>query len=844
MQQLRPFQKRVSEHLEHGRNVLLQAPTGAGKTKAALFPFLKNITNDGELLPLSCRYAVPMRVLANQFYREYATIDQKIDERLKFLYEKFGQKPIQIQTGEQPDDPHFESALTFCTIDQLLASFLGIPYSVGARRANMNVGAVVGSYLVLDEFHLYPLGRDRKGTYGARTTTLQMLHLLNQGKRQLSPFTLMTATFSSGLLTKLAELLDAEIVAIQTVASEPGKPSELDVLNAGRTRRFVTHRVPMDAHTIVEQHQGCTLVVCNTVARAQEMYHHIRDILRVQKHTTDVLLLHSRFIEEHRRAKQQDLEKELGAACWDGNTYTGSDLIVVATQVVEVGLDISVRTLHTEIAPANSIIQRAGRCARFAEQDGNVHLYPLADDVKHLPYDAQLSLATLDAFAQFDQQIVDFPREQAVIDSVHGVEDTAMIAAFVHERSNITTKIFQGLGLHDRGIASELIRNVQQSTLVIHSDPNAALTERPWEWQTFSLSPYSLQARWEDIQAHSDGEPVLWEAQLMPDVGEPGARVPARYTWVPLAAPARIPTAFMIALAPAIASYSEEFGFQLRDSRSRLPWPQAIFESQRRAQTKRSKEFAPYEQESYAEHIRGLLNAFYHSRLQDDTRYIARQLDTLLGLPSGSVHHAMRLAIACHDIGKLSEGWQGWALTWQLKLAEAFAQEHYAPHKAPFAHTNYDWKIHRDLERGFKPTRPNHAGESAFFAMPFIYAAINNDQIDKDAVAVMSRAVIAAIARHHNATTQNYSLQRLTPDAKTHITAMLHEAHIAPEAMSAALTPIQSAGELNHYRMTMPRQEIQAETWLYFVLVRVLRLADGRSFQYKGEERGLGWQVF
>lgn len=451
---LRPFQARVLAHHINGRNVLLQAPTGAGKTRAASAPFLQNLADNTDYLPLTCRYAVPMRVLANQFYNSHKYIAETLDRasgtNLESIYAQFQQRPIQIQTGEQPDDPHFESVLTFCTIDQLLASFLGIPYSVGARRANMNVGAIVGSYLVLDEFHLYPLGRDGKGTYGARTTTLQMLHLLNHSKRQLSPFTLMTATFSSGLLKKLAELLEAEIVDIQTVPTEPGKPSELDVLNAGRSRRFVTHRLPMDAHTIVEQHQGCTLVVCNTVARAQEMYLHIRNVLREQKPTTNIQLLHSRFTDEHRRAKQEWLEKELGATCWDGNIYLGSDLIVVATQVVEVGLDISVRTLHSEIAPANSIIQRAGRCARFAGQDGAVHLYALADDVKHLPYDAQQSLATLDAFAQFDEQIVDFPREQAAIDSVHGVEDTAMIAAFEHERSLITERIFKGLGLHDR----------------------------------------------------------------------------------------------------------------------------------------------------------------------------------------------------------------------------------------------------------------------------------------------------------------------------------------------------------------------------------------------------------
>lgn len=163
------YQERVYEHLMARRNVIIQAPTGAGKTRAALYPFLDNLDRySGEkrpaaaALPLTCRYAVPMRVLATQFEREYrerlARMDQKRATRLADLYvKKLGIKVPAIQTGETPDDPRFESPLTFCTIDQLLASFIGTPYSIGLRQANLNVGAVIGSYLILDEFHLYPL---------------------------------------------------------------------------------------------------------------------------------------------------------------------------------------------------------------------------------------------------------------------------------------------------------------------------------------------------------------------------------------------------------------------------------------------------------------------------------------------------------------------------------------------------------------------------------------------------------------------------------------------------------------------------------------------------------------
>ncbi len=77
--QLRPFQETVFQHVMNGRSVILQAPTGSGKTKAALMPFLQNLAQHGNALPLTCRYAVPLRVLANQFFREYESIAARID---------------------------------------------------------------------------------------------------------------------------------------------------------------------------------------------------------------------------------------------------------------------------------------------------------------------------------------------------------------------------------------------------------------------------------------------------------------------------------------------------------------------------------------------------------------------------------------------------------------------------------------------------------------------------------------------------------------------------------------------------------------------------------------------
>src|SRR5229473_3076861 len=87
---LRPFQSRVFDLVQQGKGVILQAPTGAGKTRAALAPFVDNLARQGNKLPLTCRYAVPMRVLANQFHRENHDLAERIDReaptRLEHMY--------------------------------------------------------------------------------------------------------------------------------------------------------------------------------------------------------------------------------------------------------------------------------------------------------------------------------------------------------------------------------------------------------------------------------------------------------------------------------------------------------------------------------------------------------------------------------------------------------------------------------------------------------------------------------------------------------------------------------------------------------------------------------------
>ena len=58
-----PYQLRVAEKLLTGRNIVLRAPTGAGKTWAVVAPFLYSLTQKNALAD-RLLYTLPLRALA------------------------------------------------------------------------------------------------------------------------------------------------------------------------------------------------------------------------------------------------------------------------------------------------------------------------------------------------------------------------------------------------------------------------------------------------------------------------------------------------------------------------------------------------------------------------------------------------------------------------------------------------------------------------------------------------------------------------------------------------------------------------------------------------------------
>ncbi|MHB1551409.1 MAG: type I-G CRISPR-associated helicase/endonuclease Cas3g [Vulcanimicrobiaceae bacterium] len=336
-----PYQQRLAERAPD----FLKVETGLGKTEALVLGWDWRRRHDAAT-PRRLIYTLPMRSLVEQ------TVT-----RLKACRERLARAGIndfpQVDTvmggdiGEfwfrEPETP----AIVVGTQDMLLSRALNRGYGMSRFRWPMTFGAINNDvYWVIDEVQLQGIGavtaaqiqafRDRLGCFGTSVTTF--------ASATLDTSWLETAEYvTSG---RLMERLGAEDLSIGRVDAILNAPKHLERLPADREDAI--------AHALLENHRRgtLTLAVLNTVRSAKDVY---RRIAR-SAGDAECRLLHSQFRLEDRNAHSEALTSEV-----DGD---GAGRIVIATQVVEAGIDVSATTLITDVAPWSSLVQRFGRCNR------------------------------------------------------------------------------------------------------------------------------------------------------------------------------------------------------------------------------------------------------------------------------------------------------------------------------------------------------------------------------------------------------------------------------------------------------------------------------------------------
>lgn len=137
----REFQQRAFREIKNGQSVLIIAPTGLGKTRAALCPFIENLS-DGGVIGTRLIYSLPLRALTQGVIKEFQQLCPTL-------------QPV-VHHGDEPESDFFSERAIVTTIDQYLTAFAGAPLSWASHLSHAAAGAVLTSYSVFDEVHLLP----------------------------------------------------------------------------------------------------------------------------------------------------------------------------------------------------------------------------------------------------------------------------------------------------------------------------------------------------------------------------------------------------------------------------------------------------------------------------------------------------------------------------------------------------------------------------------------------------------------------------------------------------------------------------------------------------------------
>jgi len=364
--------------LKDGKSVLVIAPTGLGKTRAGLQPFLQEQQNNA-LLGTRLIYTLPLRALA-----------RGVEDECRSL----GFCPV-IHHGDEPESEFFSERLVVTTIDQYLTAFAGAPLSWASHMSHAAAGAVLTSYSVFDEVHLLS---PQKG--------LQLLFaLLYLRKRWGLLSCVMTATLPPSVIEffqKFCGLVKIEAserdieqrdgwrkVYLQLEGTKDGNKFVWSEEDERSLAEFVREKWSAWASLGVHGPQKA-IVFVNTVERAIQVYNELTRLLRNQG-GPEVILAHSRFTKDDRRNVEDKLSQFFGK---NANMHPA---ILVTTQVAEAGLNISAPLVITELCPMDSLIQRVGRCQRFnhdgsPERNGKVIVVKPAGDKWYVPYIDQVRL--------------------------------------------------------------------------------------------------------------------------------------------------------------------------------------------------------------------------------------------------------------------------------------------------------------------------------------------------------------------------------------------------------------------------------------------------------------------
>jgi CRISPR-associated endonuclease/helicase Cas3 len=310
---------------------IIEAPTGLGKTFSALELALKIVQTKNKKRIIN---ALPMTSIIDQTYDDYAKIINEV-ELLKFHHLSYPKKYINEDDESEQYKQKNEYLATSWSMDKVIVTtfnqLLNLFYS-NRNKELVKFWTIRNSVIIMDEIQAIPriLLQDFSQTINFLAKEFDIDFILMSAtipaiKNFIDPKNfaelLDTKYFSMGLNDKYYIKFDESINSVEKLNQQ-----------------------------ITKESRNCNSILCvvNTKKTALKLYESL-----LEEH--DCFLLSANFIPKHRKEIVDIINKRL---------KNKQKTILIATQVIEAGVDLDFEIGFREFAPLSSIIQAAGRVNR------------------------------------------------------------------------------------------------------------------------------------------------------------------------------------------------------------------------------------------------------------------------------------------------------------------------------------------------------------------------------------------------------------------------------------------------------------------------------------------------
>lgn len=328
---------------QEGSFYILRAPTGTGKTLAALEFALEHARKFDKNRIITALPLINLTEEVSDLYRsifgsDYVTEDHsavKVSDK----------SPAKRAVSERWETPFVVTT----TVKLLESLFHNQPSKL--RKLHH----VYNSVIIIDEFHKLP--------HHLLTPIMKMLDML-QSEFKVTVLMLSATPYP---------VLESKVFKQMDLLNEPKKIIEEDnfFIELPKRVRYEYIGDSLELSDVMEkmlEKTSSVLTIVNTRKEAQQLF----GLLKESHHTFDkVFHLSTTMCSEHRREVIEKIKKYR-------TPQSKKKLAVISTSVLEAGVDLSFPTVFRMIAPLDSIIQAAGRCNRNDENEvGEVIIFDL-----------------------------------------------------------------------------------------------------------------------------------------------------------------------------------------------------------------------------------------------------------------------------------------------------------------------------------------------------------------------------------------------------------------------------------------------------------------------------------